>query len=424
MRIINESQPEYRKKIGCFLQTCAPNPGIMNIEELNKLDPLNIRDLAWMVAICETQVLYGAIPWEDQLLRERVEVLHNIFLNKVEEDINGHADGHEFEALSLDVKTDAIHKLMGIKWELTHNYNALAISTYFISLDHTSKKLNTLVERLLSAIGGKIVAPIYEPVQMLPHIRQGNKEARSYQVIRLLSTICDENPLKIDVQKISSSIQSFNLAWAIAICQKGWQSIAQVDLKDLGLTPLVEIINEKIMDKLQANNQLHGLKVKCLDEVDLRGSDCVKKILTYELPPEVAIFIINSILNKTDESLQDLEEIIDRRLGASLEKNIKECNPSYSGLIWSKTSAPHALIITVMCIMRELQISKITWATVKSFIEEHIWGNSERQNKIRLEDIDDYCFTVDGVTVEKINCQKSVSEYKKTILISSPPEIK
>jgi len=38
MKIINESQKEYREKIGSYLQICAPNPEIISIDELNKLE--------------------------------------------------------------------------------------------------------------------------------------------------------------------------------------------------------------------------------------------------------------------------------------------------------------------------------------------------------------------------------------------------
>ena len=80
MNIINESQPEFRQKIGNYLEQCAPKPLSISLEQLTNILPLSLRELAWIIAICEGKYPYAAIPWELTSLKDRVEVLNNIFL--------------------------------------------------------------------------------------------------------------------------------------------------------------------------------------------------------------------------------------------------------------------------------------------------------------------------------------------------------
>jgi hypothetical protein len=139
-----------------------------------------------------------------------------------------------------------------------------------------------------------------EPIQMVARVRRSNMEIRANQIIRLLMQICEERPLKIVPKKINDSVQSYNLAWVIAICQRNWHLFGEVRLEDLGLTPLVNRLNLDLIEALHNMGELHKLKPKWFDEVDLRGSEAVHKILSYELPPELIIKLIsNKLIYKT-----------------------------------------------------------------------------------------------------------------------------
>lgn len=88
MQIINESQPEFLQKIGCYLEQSAPNPQNISIEEITNLLPLSLRELAWMIAICEAKYSLRIIPWELPTLKDRVAVLHNVFLKQITDDFH------------------------------------------------------------------------------------------------------------------------------------------------------------------------------------------------------------------------------------------------------------------------------------------------------------------------------------------------
>lgn len=62
--MINESQPEFKKKIISCLKKCAPNQYSINLDQLVDLLPLTIREIAWIIAICENGYSYSNIPWE------------------------------------------------------------------------------------------------------------------------------------------------------------------------------------------------------------------------------------------------------------------------------------------------------------------------------------------------------------------------
>lgn len=223
-----------------------------------KLLPLNLRELAWMIAICEGKYPYISIPWQLPALRDRVDVLHNLFLKQITDEISVYAATDAVDALSFDAKTDAIHKLMGIEWEMTHDYNGKGIPTYYVLSINEIEPLKSIFIRLLSAIKAKFVTKSFEPVQMMPWIKQHNKQVRSNQIIHLLNKICVESPLKIEPGKIQESIQSYNLAWVITICNKGIHCIEEVQLQELELTPLAEITNSKIIDTLDFFRNHHS----------------------------------------------------------------------------------------------------------------------------------------------------------------------
>ena len=338
------------------------------------------------------------------------------------QEIADHASTDGMESLSFNARRDAIHKLMGIQWDITHDYNGKGVPTYWILSITDTEQLRSIIVRLLSAIQAKMVTPTFEPIQMMPWITQHNKEVRSNQIIRLLNKICVEQPIRIDPVKISEPVHSYNLAWIIVICHKGLQWIEEVKLQELELTPLAEITNGKIIDTLQKSGHLHKLKVKCFDEVDLRGSGTVKKIFSYEIPSTLVLELIsnnliykdknkvasdasqrppssfpgssititiniqNTIYNidaqvfNTDASYtetsnptkennprshcDDIDTIIDTVLKADFSTLIRKTFPNYSGAIHKRTSAPHKLVIKVMVMMIKQGYQDITWSTV------------------------------------------------------------
>lgn len=122
-----------------------------------------------------------------------------------------HAASDAMDKLSFDARTDAIHKLMGIEWEITHDYDGKGIPTYYVFSINDTELLKSIFVRLLSAIKAKFVTKSFEPVQMMPWIKQHNKQARSNQIIHLLNNICVESPLKIEPGKFRS--QSNLIIW-------------------------------------------------------------------------------------------------------------------------------------------------------------------------------------------------------------------
>jgi hypothetical protein len=473
MDIINESQPEFRQRIGNYLEQCAPNPQTISLEQLTNILPISLRELAWIIAICEGKYPYITIPWEFSSLKDRVEVLHNIFLTTVTQEIADRASTDGME--SFNTRIDAIHKIMGIQWEIAHDYNGKGIPTYWVLSINDTDKLKSIIVRLLSAIRAKMVTPTFEPIQMMPWIKQHNKEVRSNQIIRLLNKICVEQPLRIDPVKISEPVHSYNLAWIIVICNKGLQWIEEVKLQELELTPLAEITNGKIMDSLQKSGHPHKLKVKCFDEVDLRGSGAVKKIFSYEIPPTLVLELIsNNAIYKNKENVDsdtshrpaspfpnssitiiiniqnniynvdarilnnevsytetsnpikennrtnhcdDIDTTIDTVLRADFTTLIRKTFPEYSGKIQDKTSSPHKLVIKIMIMMVKLGRQDITWSTVKGFIEEHIYGNYERERLAKIEEFNDDVLVVDGTDLTKGNASRKVGEYKNIFKI-------
>ncbi|NDH08072.1 MAG: hypothetical protein EBY16_00340 [Gammaproteobacteria bacterium] len=213
MKITNESHTDYRKKIGSYLQQCAPDQRVMNIPKIIKLQSLSIRDLAWMIAILEKPYQYVAIPWEEPLLRERVDVLHNSFLTKIEKDAARHAEKDDFKFLTNDAKLTAIYQFMGITWEMTHDYKGKAIATYIMNFNTEQDNFNTTLIGVITASGAKkadteenyipIGLPatsssisaeqrtIWEEMQlpMMPWNIQHNKAVRADQIMQLLRDI-------------------------------------------------------------------------------------------------------------------------------------------------------------------------------------------------------------------------------------------
>jgi len=104
--------------------------------------------------------------------------------------------------------------------------------------------------------------------------------------------------------------------------------------------------------------------------------------------------------------------ILNTTLKTDLNLLLRKTFPEYSGQIAKKTSAPNALVIKVIVMMRQLQQQDITWTTVKEFIEEHLYRNHERTILAKLDSIDDNAITVNGRELINSNASCRVSEYK------------
>lgn len=123
----------------------------------------------------------------------------------------------------------------------------------------------------------------------------------------------------------------------------------------------------------------------------------------------------NHVLHNSDQNpLSNEERVLTKRLKMRWKENIKDFNPSCNR---KRAGEPYALIIKVMCAMIDLKypLEKITYGSVKEFIEEHINNNYDLKSLARLEEIDDFVLIVGNVTVETQNLQDRVGEYKREI---------
>lgn len=332
MRIINESQTEYRQRIGSFLQQCAPDQHGMNIPEVMKLQPFSIRDLAWMIAILEKPYPYVAIPWEEQSLKDRVEVLHNCFLSKIERDTEEHGNKDEFKSLPHDVKTTAIQQFMGVTWDITHDYNGKGIPTYWMNFDTEQDKYNTTLIGVISSASYKSsntqgdYIPIGLPVTissineeqrkiwaemklpMMPWNIKHNKVSRTNQIMRLLREICIEDPLRIELHNITKPINSYNLAFIISICLKGYDKRIKVDFSDLTLSAEVANIHYEMWDLLKEQVQDPQNKFKYTDEVDMRSEETFEQLSVDLLPHYAQFWIENKFIDITTN--KDIKEAL------------------------------------------------------------------------------------------------------------------
>ncbi|WP_133128532.1 hypothetical protein [Legionella nagasakiensis] len=325
MTIINESQTDYHKKIGSCLQQCAPDQRTMNIPEIIKLQSLSIRDLAWMIAILEKPYQYVAIPWTDPLLRKRVDVLHNCFLKKIERDAAEHAEKDEFKSLPYDVRLTAIHQFMGVTWEITYDYNSKAIPTYIMNFDTEQDNFNTTLIGVITASGAKkadteenyipIGLPatpssisaeqrkIWEEMQlpMMPWNIQHNKVVRTEQIMQLLRDICVEKPLRIDLDKLIKleTINSYNLAFVIAICLKGYEARIKVNFSDLTIGSEVLSIHSEMWNILDEEIHRPENKFKYTDDVDMRRDQTFKLLSVSLLPEQARLWIEEKYLDAT-----------------------------------------------------------------------------------------------------------------------------
>lgn len=112
MNILNESQPAFRKIIGTILNNSAPDYAHIDLKKLATELPITLRELAYVVAICEGRYSYKDIPWEKSSFREKVDVIHNIFLKRM---------------YKKEIKVE-----VEMAFELEHDYSGKAIPSYKI----------------------------------------------------------------------------------------------------------------------------------------------------------------------------------------------------------------------------------------------------------------------------------------------------
>lgn len=142
-------------------------------------------------------------------------------------------------------------------------------------------------------------------MEMLPHIKQMNQQIRIDSVIALINEICVINPLKIDINKITKPIYTINLSWVLACCQKGYNSVADIDFKDLILNALQKDILTSLNKMPEPETLLKATNQKWLDEVYLGNELTVTTTHTYEFTPDI---IVSMLLNHSPFKLLLVEK--------------------------------------------------------------------------------------------------------------------
>lgn len=213
--MINESLPEFKKKISSCLKKCAPTPYGINLEQLADLFPLTIREIAWIIAICENGYSYPNIPWEFPVLKGRVDGLESVFIEQINLDIKEYSESVEIVSLADKTNIGVIHNFMDIQQEIRIDKEKQEIFTYKICSLVNTRLLNITLNRLISSINAKQPRKSDDPLQMMPEIKDRNKEIRTDKIISLLNQICVENPIEIKAEKIIAPLQSYELAWII-----------------------------------------------------------------------------------------------------------------------------------------------------------------------------------------------------------------
>ena len=290
--MINESQPEFKKKIISCLKKCAPNQYSINLDQLVDLLPLTIREIAWIIAICENGYSYSNIPWEYPTLTGRVDGVESVFREQINLDIQEYSENEEIVSLIPEARIDAVYKNMGIQQSIRFDSEGQEIILYTIHSLINTGLLHSVLIRIISAIKAKQPRRSDSPLEMMPWIKQHNKEIRTKQIMDTFFQICTEYPIRIIAEKINIPIQSYNLAWIIVICNKKLNYFEEVRLQELEITPLVDHTNTNVINFLQEIGHLHKLKPTWFDEVDLRGSNTVKQKLSYEIPANLVLEII------------------------------------------------------------------------------------------------------------------------------------
>ena len=270
------------------------------------------------------------------------------------------------------------------------------------------------------------------------------------EVMHNLNNYFTSSPVLLDVTKLPEIICLKYLAYYVALSSKKFLNYDEILWEDsswLNNATRIHIVFRKTLEKKIGITLSHSMYpaqlriarnygVVLIASVGSEGN--ISNLLSCDVTKELALDllkqstefsylcglnIIESTLLKSDDQLpsrtivveKNIEEVIDSRLKKTLKQNIKDINPRYNGSIWDKTSVPHVLILKTMCIILELNYSKITWSTVKDFIEEHILPDHKRSSLTQLRYIDDHVLEVGESTVQKKSCQDRVSEYKKDV---------
>ncbi|KTC87845.1 hypothetical protein [Legionella drozanskii] len=145
--MINESLPEFKKKISLCLKKCAPTPYDINLERLADLFPLTIREIAWLIAICENDYSYPNIPWEFPVLKGHVDGLESVFIEQINLDIKEYSESVEITSLVNGAQMDTIYNFMDIQQEIRIDDRKQEIFTYKVYSLVNTRLLNITLRR-------------------------------------------------------------------------------------------------------------------------------------------------------------------------------------------------------------------------------------------------------------------------------------
>lgn len=136
-------------------------------------------------------------------------------------------------------------------------------------------------------------------IQVYPHILEGNQQIRKDQIIKLYNSICTENPITIDVKKITGKILTINLAWVLAFVRRGYKSFGDIDFADSALNSMAQAIIDQIHQVLMSEQHLNNkeVKFKCVDEPHLILKSYMPSKLCYLLPPEISTSLLKNHFN-------------------------------------------------------------------------------------------------------------------------------
>jgi len=144
---------------------------------------------------------------------------------------------------------------------------------------------------------------IWEEMQlpMMPWNIQHNKVVRTEQIMQLLRDICVEKPLRIDLDKLIKleAINSYNLAFVIAICLKGYEARIKVNFSDLTIGSEVLSIHSEMWNILDEEIHRPENKFKYTDDVDMRKDQTFKLLSVSLLPEQARLWIEEKYLDAT-----------------------------------------------------------------------------------------------------------------------------
>ncbi|BCA94315.1 hypothetical protein TUM19329_06760 [Legionella antarctica] len=284
-----------------------------------KLDPSKLPEIiqlgvaSWLLAVPLLFKSRTEILWDGTKLHEEARAVNKLLFEKVYLiDLNSNNglscnDGNPNPNLTPSEKKQLLDKMLlekGIEGhDIYYDFNGRTAWNYTIRkklLLELIQAIPMLKDCLINHYPSqKLESSAIQPnhqgqPNMLPHVRQANILKRIDQVLALLLETCTEHPIKIVIDKIKNPIQSINLAWIIAICQKNYDRFADIDFKDLTLNSLQHTLTSQLIEALHEDGIIHELKPKYFQESDIVfGVTSVDK-LSYEMPPEVVSSLINA----------------------------------------------------------------------------------------------------------------------------------